>query len=95
MTYFFYSRQRYNAENWSPDVKRSVELTVTPCSQVLECLNSIVVIGDNFGDTVNQEAIMQQLRAKLGIKVVVQMENADGNVIFEDTVTPNTVTGMM
>ena len=59
------------------------------------CLNSIVVIGDNFGDTVNQEAIMQQLRAKLGIKVVVQMENADGNVIFEDTVTPNTVTGMM
>ena len=43
----------------------------------------------------NQEAIMQQLRAKLGIKVVVQMENADGNVIFEDTVTPNTVTGMM
>ena len=59
------------------------------------CLKSIAVIGDNFGDTVNQEAIMQQLRAKLGIKVVVQMENADGNVIFEDTVTPNTVTGMM
>ena len=68
---------------------------MTPCSQALLCLNSVVVIGDNFGDTVNQEAIMQQLRAKLGIKVVVQMENADGNVIFEDTVTPNTVTGMM
>lgn len=53
----------------------------------------LAVIGDNFGDTVNQEAIMNQLRAKLGIKVVVQMENAEGNVVFEDTVTPNNVTG--
>lgn len=48
------------------------------------------MIGDNFGDSVNQAAIMNQLRQKLGIKVVVQMENADGNVVFEDTVTPNT-----
>lgn len=54
-----------------------------------------VVIGDNFGDTVNQEAIMQQLRQKLGIKVVVQMENAEGNVIFEDTVSPHRETGKL
>ena len=47
------------------------------------------MIGDSFGDTVNQEAIMSQLRQKLGIKVVVQMENSNGNVVFEDTVTPD------
>lgn len=32
---------------------------------------------------------MNQLRQRLGIKVVLQMENADGNVVFEETVTPN------
>ncbi|KAF6039960.1 Hr39 [Bugula neritina] len=48
----------------------------------------IKVIGDNFVDTVNQAAIMHKLRQKLGMKVVVQMEDGDGNIVFEDTVTP-------
>lgn len=48
-----------------------------------------LVIGENFGDSVNQNAIMNQLRQKLGIKVVLQMENSQGNVVFEETVTPN------
>ena len=47
------------------------------------------VIGDNFGDAVNQAAIMSQLRQKLGIRVVVQMENTEGDVLFEGSVTPN------
>lgn len=32
---------------------------------------------------------MNQLRQKLGIKVVLQMENSQGNVVFEETVTPH------
>ena len=32
---------------------------------------------------------MSQLRQKLGIRVVVQMENTEGDVLFEGSVTPN------
>ncbi|XP_067948394.1 nuclear hormone receptor FTZ-F1 beta-like isoform X2 [Watersipora subatra] len=49
----------------------------------------IKVISDSFGDSANQEAIIHQLRQKLGIRVVVQMESTSGEVVFQGTVTPN------
>ena len=39
------------------------------------------------GDGVNQPDVMSQLSKKLGLKVVLQMENQNGDVVFEDTVS--------
>lgn len=53
------------------------------------------MVGDNYNGNVHQPDIVNQLSKKLGVKVVLQMESSDGEVMFEDTVTsgqPNGVT---
>ena len=51
-------------------------------------LPAFLVVGDGMGgDGVNQPDVMSQLSKKLGLKVVLQMENQNGDVVFEDTVS--------
>lgn len=51
------------------------------------------VVGDSMGGDVNQPDVVNQLSKKLGLKVVLQMENAEGQVVFEDTVSSGNTGG--
>lgn len=53
----------------------------------------VAVVGDNYSSNVHQPEIVNQLSKKLGVKVVLQMESSDGEVMFEDTVATSLQTG--
>lgn len=40
-----------------------------------------------MSNDVNQPEVVNQLSKKLGVKVVLQMENSEGEVVFEDVVS--------
>lgn len=44
------------------------------------------MVGDGTHNEANEPDVVGQLSKKLGLKVVLQMENSDGEVVFEDTV---------
>lgn len=45
-----------------------------------------LVVGDSLNNEVSPPDVENQLSKKLGLKVVLQMENSDGEVVFQDVV---------